>query len=128
MVAVIRDDSGSVKGGTARKIRASSAHTITNLMKTGNLQLSWSTNPPYQKIPNKFTSKYGGGVKNPVYLKPPDGTQWKVRRTQHDYQILFEKGWKEFAAYYSLDHGHLLQFEYNGTSCFERLSRGLNIR
>ncbi|XLT15063.1 hypothetical protein HN51_060753 [Arachis hypogaea] len=71
------------------------------------------------KIPNKFTSKYGGGVKNPVYLKPPDGTQWKVQWTQHDGDILFEKGWKEFAAYYSLDHGHLLRFEFNGTSCFE---------
>ncbi|MED6197735.1 hypothetical protein PIB30_059452 [Stylosanthes scabra] len=71
------------------------------------------------KIPNKFTSKYGGDVKNPVYLKPPDGTQWKVHWTQHDGDILFEKGWKEFAVYYSLHHGHLLRFEYNGTSCFE---------
>ncbi|MED6219255.1 hypothetical protein PIB30_034075 [Stylosanthes scabra] len=71
------------------------------------------------KIPSKFTSKYGGDVKNPVYLKPPDGTQWKVHWTQHDGEILFENGWKEFAEYYSLDHGHLLRFEYNGTSCFE---------
>ena len=72
-----------------------------------------------QKIPNKFTRKYGGGVANPVYLKPPDGSEWKVDWTEHDGGILFEKGWKEFAIYYSLDHGHLLLFEYKETSHFE---------
>ena len=72
-----------------------------------------------QKIPNKFSRKYGGGVANPVYLKPPDGTEWKVDWTEHDGGILFEKGWKEFATYYSLDHGHLLFFEYKETSHFE---------
>ncbi|MED6197729.1 hypothetical protein PIB30_059448 [Stylosanthes scabra] len=69
-----------------------------------------------QKLPNKFTNKYGSGLPNPLYLKPPDGTEWKVDWTNHDGGILFEKGWKEFAAYYSLDNGHLLCFEYKGTS------------
>ncbi|MED6150900.1 hypothetical protein PIB30_077086 [Stylosanthes scabra] len=71
------------------------------------------------KIPNKFTSKYGDGVPNPVYLKPPDGTQWKIEWTKHDDgEIFFENGWKEFAAYYSLNHGHLVRFDYNRT-CFQ---------
>ena len=56
---------------------------------------------------------------NPVFLKPPDGTEWKVDWTNHDGGILFEKGWKEFATYYSLDHGHLMLFEYKETSHFE---------
>ncbi|MED6219258.1 hypothetical protein PIB30_034078 [Stylosanthes scabra] len=72
------------------------------------------------KLPNKFTNKYGSGLPNPLYLKPPDGTEWKVDWTNHDDGILLEKGWKEFAAYYSLDNGHLLCFEYNnGTSHIE---------
>ncbi|XP_061345826.1 B3 domain-containing transcription factor VRN1-like [Gastrolobium bilobum] len=65
-----------------------------------------------QKIPNNFTRRYGGGLPNPMFLKPPDGIEWKVYWTKHDSQILLEKGWEEFAKYYSLDHGHLVVFEY----------------
>ncbi|MED6123104.1 hypothetical protein PIB30_046137 [Stylosanthes scabra] len=68
------------------------------------------------KLPKNFTKKYGGGVPNPVYLKPSDGTEWEVHWTKHDGNILFDKGWKEFAANYSLDQGHLLMFEYNESS------------
>ncbi|MED6186832.1 hypothetical protein PIB30_070508 [Stylosanthes scabra] len=67
-------------------------------------------------LPKSFTKKHGGGVPNPVYLKPSDGTEWKVHWTKHDGNILFEKGWKEFAANYSLDRGHLLMFEFNESS------------
>ncbi|XP_061338827.1 B3 domain-containing transcription factor VRN1-like [Gastrolobium bilobum] len=69
-----------------------------------------------QKIPNNFTRRYGGGLPNPMFLKPPDGTEWKVYWTKHDGQILLEKGWAEFARYYSLDHGHLVVFEYEKNS------------
>ncbi|MED6120909.1 hypothetical protein PIB30_025234 [Stylosanthes scabra] len=71
------------------------------------------------KLPKKFCKKYGDGVPNPAYLKPPDGTEWKIDWTKKDGEILFEKGWKELATYYSLDNGHLLWFEYDGTSKIE---------
>ncbi|XP_019459711.1 PREDICTED: B3 domain-containing transcription factor VRN1-like isoform X1 [Lupinus angustifolius] len=70
------------------------------------------------KIPSKFTRKYGVGLSNPVLLKPPDGTEWKVYWTKHVGDIWFQKGWKEFAAYYSIDYGHLLLFKYEETSHF----------
>ncbi|KAG5012650.1 hypothetical protein JHK82_024796 [Glycine max] len=70
-------------------------------------------------LPKKFTRKYGDGMSNPVFLKPADGTEWKIHYTKHGGEIWFQKGWKEFATYYSLDHGHLLFFEYEGTSHFD---------
>ncbi|XP_020969277.1 B3 domain-containing transcription factor VRN1-like isoform X4 [Arachis ipaensis] len=72
------------------------------------------------KLPKKFTRKYGSGLSNPLYLKPPDGTEWRVNWTNHDGRTLFKRGWKEFVAYYSLDDGHVLWFDYNiGTSHIE---------
>ncbi|RYR32293.1 hypothetical protein Ahy_A10g046883 [Arachis hypogaea] len=68
------------------------------------------------KVPKMFNMKHGRGVPNPVYLKPPDGTAWKIDWSEYDGAILFENGWKEFASYYSLHNGHLLWFEYNQTS------------
>ncbi|XP_057739565.1 B3 domain-containing transcription factor VRN1-like isoform X1 [Arachis stenosperma] len=71
-------------------------------------------------LPKKFTRKYGSGLSNPLYLKPPDGTEWRVNWTNRNGRTLFKRGWKEFVAYYSLDHGHVLWFEYNiGTSHIE---------
>ncbi|XP_025607540.1 B3 domain-containing transcription factor VRN1 isoform X2 [Arachis hypogaea] len=71
-------------------------------------------------LPIKFTEKYGSDLSNPLYLKPPDGTEWSIEWINHDGEILFKNGWKEFVAYYSLDHGHLLRFGYNiGTSHME---------
>ncbi|KAJ1394937.1 DNA-binding barrel domain superfamily [Sesbania bispinosa] len=72
-----------------------------------------------QKIPNNFTRKYGGDMSNPTFLKPPDGTEWTINWTKDDGDIWFQKGWKEFATYYSLDYGHMVLFEYKGTSHFE---------
>ena len=54
-----------------------------------------------------------------MFLKPPDGTEWKLYWIKNDGEILLEKGWKEFATYYSLDHGHLVFFEYKESSRFE---------
>ncbi|XP_020209299.1 B3 domain-containing transcription factor VRN1 isoform X2 [Cajanus cajan] len=71
------------------------------------------------KLPKNFTRKYGDGISNPVFLKPPDGTEWKIYWTKHDGETWFQKGWKEFATFYSLDHGHLLLFEYKETSHFD---------
>jgi len=79
------------------------------------------TNLQSLKIPNKFTERYGGGLSNPVFLKPSDGSEWKVYWTKHNGVIWFQKGWKEFAENYSLDHGHLVVFQYEGTSHFDVL-------
>ncbi|XP_027364809.1 putative B3 domain-containing protein Os03g0621600 [Abrus precatorius] len=68
------------------------------------------------KIPNKFTRRYGGGLSNPVFIKPPDGTEWKVYWTKENGEVWLEKGWKEIVENYSLDHGYLVVFKYEGTS------------
>ncbi|KAK7310188.1 hypothetical protein RJT34_07527 [Clitoria ternatea] len=70
-------------------------------------------------LPKRFTRKYGDGMSNPVLLKLPDGTEWKINWRKIDDGIWFQKGWKEFATYYSLGHGHLLLFEYKRTSHFD---------
>ncbi|KAK7310190.1 hypothetical protein RJT34_07529 [Clitoria ternatea] len=71
------------------------------------------------KLTKSFTRKYGGGISNPLFLKPPDGTEWEICWTKNDGEVWFQKGWEEFAKYYSLDHGHLLLFEYKGPSNFD---------
>ncbi|KAJ1436294.1 DNA-binding barrel domain superfamily [Sesbania bispinosa] len=79
------------------------------------------TNVERLKIPNKFTKRHEGGFSNPVFIKPPDGTEWEVYWTKQNDEIWFEKGWKEFAENYSLNHGHLVLFKYEGTSQFDVL-------
>jgi len=55
-------------------------------------------------------------LSNPVFMKPPDGTEWEVQWTKQNGEVWFEKGWKEFVENYFLDHGHLVFFNYEGTS------------
>ncbi|XP_061366246.1 B3 domain-containing transcription factor VRN1-like [Gastrolobium bilobum] len=74
-----------------------------------------------QKLPKKFTRSYGDGLSNPVFIKPPDGTEWKMYWTKQNDEVWFEKGWKEFVENYSLDHGYLVLFKYEGTSRFDVL-------
>ncbi|XP_061336826.1 B3 domain-containing transcription factor VRN1-like [Gastrolobium bilobum] len=77
------------------------------------------TESSLQKIPYNFIRKYGGDMPNPMFLKPPDGTEWEIFWTKHDGDVWLQKGWKEFARYYSLDHGHMVLFEYMQTCHFE---------
>lgn len=56
-----------------------------------------------------------------MFLKPPDGTEWKVYWTKKNGEFWFHKGWKEFTENYSLDHGYLVVFTYEGTSQFDVL-------
>ncbi|XP_061336825.1 B3 domain-containing transcription factor VRN1-like [Gastrolobium bilobum] len=77
------------------------------------------TESSLQKIPNNFIRKYGGDMSNPMFLKPPDGTEWEVFWTKHDGVTWLQRGWIAFATYYSLDHGHLVLFEYKQTCNFE---------
>lgn len=67
-------------------------------------------------MPNKFTSRYGFGLSNPVCLRTPDLNEWKVHWIEEDAEICLEKGWKEFVENYSLHHGHFVLFKYGGTS------------
>jgi hypothetical protein len=70
-------------------------------------------------MPRKFVEKYGEGLSNAIYLKTPNGAKWKLNLVNSDGKIWFEKGWKEFAEYHSLAHGHLVLFRYEKTSLFE---------
>jgi len=79
-----------------------------------------------QKIPNKFTRRYGVGLSNPVLIKAPDGTKWKVYWKKINGEIWFEKGWNIFTGNYSLEQGCLVVFKYRGTSKFDVLILGQN--
>ncbi|CAK8565811.1 unnamed protein product [Lathyrus sativus] len=70
------------------------------------------TNLQTIKIPNKFTRKHGAALPNPVMINPPDGTKWKVFWKNINGDIWFQKGWKTFTRYYSLQHGCLVVFKY----------------
>jgi len=69
-------------------------------------------------IPRKFEEKYRNCLPNVIYLKTPSGAKWKLDLVKSDGKIWFQKGWKEFAEYHSLAHGHLLLFKYERTSHF----------
>ncbi|KAI4313559.1 hypothetical protein L6164_026524 [Bauhinia variegata] len=68
----------------------------------------------FLRIPRKFSRKYGFNLPNPVFLKPPDGTEWKIFWMKSDGEIWFKNGWKEFVRHYSLESGYLVLF--NGDS------------
>ncbi|CAK8541365.1 unnamed protein product [Lathyrus sativus] len=70
-------------------------------------------------IPVKFVNNYGEGLPPAICLKTPHGADWKINLAKNDGKIWLEKGWKEFAEFHSLSHGHLLVFRYEGTSHFE---------
>ncbi|AET05311.1 transcriptional factor B3 family protein [Medicago truncatula] len=71
------------------------------------------------KIPDAFTKKYSGDLSNPMFLKTPDDKKWEVHLTKKDGDIWIHKGWNEFATHYSIDHGHMLMFQYEKTSHFK---------
>ncbi|KAI4313554.1 hypothetical protein L6164_026522 [Bauhinia variegata] len=75
------------------------------------------------KIPRKFTSKCGFNLPNPVFLKPADGTEWKIfwAKSKSDGDIWFQNGWEEFVRHYSLDIGYLVLFKYVESSHFDVL-------
>ncbi|XP_054800416.1 B3 domain-containing transcription factor VRN1-like [Prosopis cineraria] len=78
-------------------------------------------NTTSQRNPNKFTGRYGSCLSSPVFLKPPDGKEWKVHWTKHDNEVWFQDDWMEFASLFSLDEGHLVLFKYEGTCQFDVL-------
>jgi hypothetical protein len=53
-------------------------------------------------------AKYGECLPKTIYLKTPNGVNWKLNLVKSDGNLWFQKGWKEFAEYHSLSNGHLL--------------------
>ncbi|TKY66236.1 B3 domain-containing transcription factor VRN1 [Spatholobus suberectus] len=71
-------------------------------------------------IPKKFVEKYGEGLStNTLFLNTPNGVEWGLNLEKCDGELWFQKGWKEFAEYHSLAHGHLLVFRCERTSHFQ---------
>jgi hypothetical protein len=69
-------------------------------------------------MPRKLVEKYGECLPKTTCVKTPNGVNWKLNLVKSDGKIWFQKGWKEFAEYHSLAHGHLLLFKYERTSLF----------
>ncbi|WCJ19561.1 B3 domain-containing protein Os11g0197600 [Euphorbia peplus] len=70
-------------------------------------------------ISRKFVKFHGDCLSNRVIIKVADGTIWKMELMKGEkYEAWLQKGWKEFEQHYSLQHGFLLQFKYEGGSLF----------
>ncbi|KAI5337302.1 hypothetical protein L3X38_016573 [Prunus dulcis] len=69
-------------------------------------------------IPNKFLMKYGDDLSNPVFLKLPSGSEWKIELRRWEDKAWLDKGWPKFSKFYSLDYCHSLVFGYEGKSKF----------
>lgn len=54
------------------------------------------SNIGWQTIPRMFVENYGEGLPKTVFLKPPNGVEWKLSLIKHDGEVWFQKGWKEF--------------------------------
>lgn len=61
-----------------------------------------------------------------MFLRLPNGAEWKVSLEKRDGSVWLHNGWKQFAEYHSLAHGHLLIFRYDGTSHFHVIICGLS--
>ncbi|XP_057980057.1 B3 domain-containing transcription factor VRN1-like [Malania oleifera] len=70
------------------------------------------------RLPPKFVRKYGKKLSNPVLVKVPNGSVWKVELMKCDGGVWLQNGWREFSKYYSIGQGHLLIFKYEGFSRF----------
>lgn len=79
-----------------------------------------------QRIPKEFMKKYGKTLSNPVGIKVPNGTKWKIWLTKYDGDVWSAKGWLEFAHYFSLENGQTLIFSYKGCSQFDVVIIGTN--
>ncbi|KAL6285873.1 hypothetical protein ACE6H2_010263 [Prunus campanulata] len=70
------------------------------------------------RIPNNFLMKYGDDLSNPVFLKLPRGSEWKIELRRWEDEAWLDKGWPKFSTFYSLDYCHSLVFGYEGKSKF----------
>ncbi|KAK7273715.1 hypothetical protein RIF29_14775 [Crotalaria pallida] len=65
-------------------------------------------------------------MSNPVFLRLPNSTEWKVYWMKRDGDVWFRNGWKEFAEYLSLDVAQFLMFQHQGKSHFKVVIFGKN--
>lgn len=70
-------------------------------------------------IPEKFVRKYGEEVQGRVLLKAPAAPPWSVDVQRKEDKVWMQKGWPEFAKFYSLCFGHSILFEYQGNCNFK---------
>ena len=56
-----------------------------------------------------------------AFLTLPNGAKWEVGLTKHEGEVWLQKGWREFAEYYSLKLGYLVVFRYEENSHFHVL-------
>ncbi|XP_034891263.1 B3 domain-containing transcription factor VRN1 isoform X3 [Populus alba] len=71
-------------------------------------------------LPQKFVTRCGMDLTNLARLKVL-GEAWEIELTKCDGKVWLQKGWKEFAEYYSVACGHFLVFEYEGNCDFHVL-------
>ncbi|KAB5574513.1 hypothetical protein DKX38_001707 [Salix brachista] len=74
----------------------------------------------FPMLPQKFVTRYGMDLTNLAHLKVL-GEAWEIELTKCDGKVWLQKGWKEFAEYYSVACGHFLVFEYEGNCDFRVL-------
>lgn len=72
-------------------------------------------------IPKKFIKQYRSELSSNASCKVPTGTTSPVELESCDGGIWFQKGWKQFADYYSIRHGDFLVFRYEGLLKFRVL-------
>ncbi|KAK7308474.1 hypothetical protein VNO77_42081 [Canavalia gladiata] len=70
------------------------------------------------KVPRSFHRRHWQGMGNPVFLRFPNSTEFKVYWMNEDGDILFKNGWREFAESSCLDVSHFVVFRYEGNSRF----------
>lgn len=71
------------------------------------------------RIPTAFMRDYGGSLKKVVVLKVPTGASWPIELLQTEFGTWLDKGWKDFAEYYSIRECYFLVFKYGGDSQFQ---------
>ncbi|KAJ6394981.1 hypothetical protein OIU77_024070 [Salix suchowensis] len=71
-------------------------------------------------LPQKFVTRHGMDLTNLAHLKV-HGEAWEIELTKCDGKVWLQKGWKEFAEYYSVACDHFLVFEYEGNCDFRVL-------
>ncbi|XP_048135279.1 B3 domain-containing transcription factor VRN1-like [Rhodamnia argentea] len=70
-------------------------------------------------IPKKFLGRYGKDLSSLVLLKVPGSLTWTIGvEKRNNGSFWLWKGWREFMQHYSIGHGHLVVFKYEGNSTF----------
>ncbi|KAI3441124.1 TF-B3 domain-containing protein, partial [Psidium guajava] len=72
-------------------------------------------------IPRRFIAKYGNRLPSQLLLKVAGDANWPVELEKCDDSVWICKGWRNFLDYYSISHGHLIVFRYEGGSIFHVL-------